>query len=59
MECEGFDGGESVVEHVPAVGEEKKCVIVEGELDPEAQGTSGENEQADNDPVAHIPFSVV
>lgn len=56
---EGFDVGDSMLEYVLAVGEKKESVIGEGELDPQAQGTSGEDEQTDSDSIAQTPLSIL
>lgn len=59
MKCKWLDGGPSMLEYVPAVGEQKKGVVVERHLKPQAEGTRDEDEKKHHDPVGFIPFPVL
>ncbi len=59
MKCEGLDGGPSVLQYVPAVGEQKKGVVIEGDLKPHAEGTGEEDEKEHRDPVGFAPFPML
>ncbi len=59
MKCERLDGGPSVLPDVPAMRQQKKGVVVEGNLKPQAQGTGKEDEKKDRDPVSCVPFSIL
>ncbi len=59
MKCEGLDSGPSVLEYISAVGEQKKDVVIKGDVKPQTQGTGGEDEKKHRDPVRFVPFPVL